>query len=67
MFLLYLAQTINSFYYLILDVHPSLKSNCNIVSIVRISIRRDSLNNTAVTMEPMDSAPVMKDDRLDGG
>ena len=38
------------------------------MSIVRIRrIKRDALNNTAVTMEPTDSAPVMKDDRSDGG
>ena len=37
------------------------------MSIVRIRrIKRDSLNNTAVTMEPTNSTPVMKDDRSDG-
>ena len=45
-----LAQTINSFIYLILDVHPSLKSNCNIeqvmgTSIGCIPVKKDSLNN----------------------
>ena len=45
-----LAQTINSFNYLILDVHPSLKNNCNIVQfmskgIVLIPIKKDSRNN----------------------
>ena len=45
-----------------LDDHPSLKSNCNIVQFMSASIGRIPVKKAVNTTEPTDSTPVMKDD-----